>query len=167
MRLIFFPCLRSYFSTKFSANSKISAVNELKHFIGYDDTLDVFGIYGIAGILRVIMTGIFATNIVNPIFKDTDGLTLPAGLIDGNVWQIVNQIVAVGVKILVAGIGSFLILKAVDFAIGLRVSEEHEIMGLDASQHGETAYVFAFASSEHNEIADASFENLSSIQTQN
>ena len=143
------------------------AVNELKHFLGYDDTLDVFGIHGIAGILGAIMTGIFATSAVNPIFKNENGLALPVGLVDGNAAQIVNQLVAVGLTILIAGIGSFVILKIVDLALGLRVSQEHEIIGLDATQHGETAYVYAFAASENIEISDASFDNLSNIQTQN
>lgn len=143
------------------------AVNELKHFLGYDDTLDVFGIHGIAGILGAIMTGVFATNAINPIFKDGNGLALPVGFVDGNAMQIVNQLIAIGLTILIAGTGSFLILKIVDFAFGLRVSEEHEVIGLDATQHGETAYVYAFATSENMaiEIPDASFDNLSTIQT--
>ncbi len=142
-------------------------MNELKHFLGYDDTLDVFGIHGIAGILGAIMTGVFATNAINPIFKDGNGLALPVGFVDGNAMQIVNQLIAIGLTILIAGTGSFLILKIVDFAFGLRVSEEHEVIGLDATQHGETAYVYAFATSENMaiEIPDASFDNLSTIQT--
>ena len=119
------------------------AVNKLKHFFGYDDTLDVFGIHGIAGITGAIMTGIFATNMVNPIFKDATGNPLPVGVIDGNPMQIVNQLVAVGLTILLASFGSFLILKVVDLVIGLRVSQEHEIAGLDTTQHDEAAYVYA------------------------
>lgn len=124
------------------------AVNELKHFLGYDDTLDVFGIHGIAGILGAIMTGVFATNLVNPIFKDANANALPVGVIDGNAGQIVNQLVAVGITILFASVGSFLILKVVDFALGLRVSEDHEAIGLDATQHGETAYIYSMTQIE-------------------
>ncbi len=67
------------------------AVSQLKQNLGYDDTLDVFGIHGIAGIFGAIITGVFATNAVNPIFKDADGNMLPVGLIDGNTSQIFNQ----------------------------------------------------------------------------
>jgi Amt family ammonium transporter len=139
------------------------AVNELKYFLGYDDTLDVFGIHGIAGISGAILTGVFATNLVNPIFKDTNANALPVGFIDGNAMQIVNQLIAVGLTILFASVGTFAILKIVDFAVGLRVSEEHEAMGLDTTQHGETAYVYAFGGSENLaiEISDASFDSLS------
>lgn len=124
------------------------AVTEVKRFFGYDDTLDVFGIHGIAGILGAIMTGVFATNAINPIFKDADANPLPVGFIDGNAGQIVNQLVAIGITILFASVGSFLILKVIDLAFGLRVSEEHETMGLDATQHGETAYVYSMTRSE-------------------
>lgn len=139
------------------------AVNELKHFLGYDDTLDVFGIHGVAGISGAILTGVFATNLVNPIFKDANANALPVGFVDGNAMQIVNQLVAVGLTILFASVGSFVILKVVDFVIGLRVSEEHETIGLDTTQHGETAYVYAFGASENMaiEISDASFDGLS------
>lgn len=114
------------------------AVSRLKTFFGYDDTLDVFGIHGIAGIMGALLTGVLATKAVNPIFKDADGNALPVGLIDGNSMQIVNQLIAVGVTILFAVIGSIVILKLVDLIIGLRVSPEQEIAGLDISQHGET-----------------------------
>ncbi|HEY0426413.1 MAG TPA: ammonium transporter [Pyrinomonadaceae bacterium] len=137
------------------------AVNELKHLLGYDDTLDVFGIHGIAGILGAVLTGVFATNLVNPIFKDANSNALPVGFIDGNAMQIVNQLVAVGLTILFAGAGSFVLLKIIDFAIGLRVSEEHEAIGLDASQHGETAYAFGINENMTIEISDASFDSLS------
>jgi ammonium transporter, Amt family len=138
------------------------AVNELKNLLGYDDTLDVFGIHGIAGISGAILTGIFATNTINPIFKDATANPLPVGFIDGNAMQIVNQLVAVGLTILFASIGSFVILKVVDLAMGLRVSEEHETMGLDSTQHGETAYVYVFGVTENAaiEISGASLDSL-------
>lgn len=117
-------------------------VCEVKKRFGYDDTLDVFGIHGIGGIFGAIMTGFLATSAVNPIFKDANGNALPVGLIDGNAVQIVNQLIGVGIVIALAAVGSILILKFVDLVIGLRVSHSEETVGLDATQHGETAYVF-------------------------
>ncbi|MEP7039841.1 MAG: ammonium transporter, partial [Acidobacteriota bacterium] len=135
------------------------AVNQLKQFLGYDDTLDVFGIHGIAGIFGAVMTGIFATVAVNPIFKDAAGNSLPVGLIDGNSAQVFNQLIAVCLTAAFAAVGSFIILKIVDLIIGLRVSEEGESVGLDVTQHGETAYVYAMARvAESVQIQPKSFE---------
>jgi|CXWL01.1.fsa_nt_gi Amt family ammonium transporter len=117
-------------------------VCEVKRRFGYDDTLDVFGIHGIGGIFGALLTGVFATSVVNPIFKDSEGKSLPVGWIDGNPGQIVNQAIGIGITIALASVGSLLILKFVDVVIGLRVSESDEASGLDVSQHGETAYVF-------------------------
>ncbi|HEV8593725.1 MAG TPA: hypothetical protein VGQ55_16590, partial [Pyrinomonadaceae bacterium] len=112
-------------------------VVEIKKFLGYDDTLDVFGIHGIGGTVGAIATGIFATSVINPIFKGS-----PVGLVDGNAAQIVNQLVGVLIAAALGAAGTFVILKVVDIVIGLRVSEDEEIAGLDATQHGEIAYVF-------------------------
>lgn len=117
-------------------------VSKIKHLFGYDDTLDVFGIHGFGGTLGAILTGVFATSQVNPIFKDASGNPLPVGLLDGNSAQVLNQLAGIGVAIAFAAIGSFVILKVVDLLIGVRVSETAELEGLDASQHGETGYVF-------------------------
>lgn len=118
-------------------------VAEIKHLFGYDDTLDVFGIHGFGGTLGAILTGVFATSSINPIFKDASGNALPVGLLEGNSAQVVNQLIGIGIAIAFAAIGSFLILKVVDLLIGVRVSETEELEGLDASQHGETAYAFS------------------------
>lgn len=117
-------------------------VCEVKKHFGYDDTLDVFGIHGIGGICGALLTGVLATNAVNPIFKDADGNNLPVGLIDGNAVQIVNQAIGIGIGVAFAVVGTIVILKIVDLVIGLRVSESEETLGLDATQHGETAYIF-------------------------
>ena len=117
-------------------------VCEVKKRFGYDDTLDVFGIHGIGGIFGALMTGVLATSAVNPIFKDADGNILPVGLIEGNAMQVVNQLVGIGIAVALAVVGTFVILKFVDVVIGLRVSESDETIGLDATQHGETAYTF-------------------------
>lgn len=112
-------------------------VAEVKKRLGYDDTLDVFGIHGIGGTIGAILTGVFATSFINPIFKDG-----AVGLVDGNSGQIVNQIIGIGIAVALASVGTFVILKVVDLAIGLRVTGEQEIAGLDVTQHGEIAYVF-------------------------
>jgi len=74
------------------------------------------------------------------VFKDAAGNPLPVGLVDGNAAQILNQLAAVGITIALAVIGTFVVLKIVDFVFGVRVSEEEEIQGLDLSQHGEEGY---------------------------
>jgi Amt family ammonium transporter len=117
-------------------------VCEAKKRFGYDDTLDVFGIHGIGGIFGAVLTGVFATSAINPIFKDASGAALPVGLIEGNAMQVVNQLAGIGIAVAMAVVGSLLILKFVDLIIGLRVSESDETAGLDATQHGDTAYVF-------------------------
>jgi Amt family ammonium transporter len=115
-------------------------VTEVKKRFGYDDSLDVFGVHGTGGTIGAILTGVFATRAINPIFKDATGNPLPVGLVDGNAAQVLNQLIGVGITIALAVIGSFILLKIVDLTIGLRVSDEEEIRGLDLSQHGEDGY---------------------------
>jgi Amt family ammonium transporter len=115
-------------------------VTEVKKRFGYDDSLDVFGVHGTGGTIGALLTGVFATNAINPIFKSATGDPLPVGLVDGNGAQILNQLTGVGVTIVLAVIGSLLLLKIVDLVIGVRVSAEDEIQGLDLSQHGEDGY---------------------------
>lgn len=117
-------------------------VVEVKKIFGYDDTLDVFGIHGVGGAIGAVATGVLATSAINPIFKDASGSPSPVGLIEGNASQLVNQIVGMLIAAALGAVGTFVILKLVDLVIGLRVSETEEIEGLDASQHGEIAYVF-------------------------
>lgn len=112
-------------------------VTVVKERLGYDDSLDVFGVHGAGGTVGAILTGVFATSAINPIFKDAAGNPLPVGLVDGNAGQILNQLIAVGITIALAVIGSLVLLKLVDLTIGLRVSEAGEIEGLDSSVHGE------------------------------
>jgi Amt family ammonium transporter len=115
-------------------------VTEVKKRFGYDDSLDVFGVHGTGGTIGAVLTGVFATRAINPIFKDAAGNPLPVGLVDGNAAQVVNQLIGVGITIALAVIGSLVLLKIVDLTIGLRVSDEEEIRGLDLSQHGEDGY---------------------------
>jgi len=119
-------------------------VTEVKKIFGYDDSLDVFGVHGTGGTIGAILTGVFATRAINPIFKDAAGNPLPVGLVDGNAGQILNQLIGVGITIALAVIGSYILLKVVDLLIGVRVSEEEEIRGLDLSQHGEDGYALDF-----------------------
>jgi Amt family ammonium transporter len=114
----------------------------VKRKLGYDDSLDVFGVHGVAGTIGAVLTGVFATSAINPIFKDVNGNVLPVGAVDGNAHQIVNQLIAVGFAWLIAAAGTTAILKLVDMIIGLRVSPEEEAIGLDLTQHGELAYAY-------------------------
>ncbi len=93
-----------------------------------------------AGHLGALLTGVFALSAVNPIFKDAQGNVLASGLLEGNAHQLLNQLVG-RLHCLGAGsVGTLAILKLVDVTIGLRVSEEEEVQGLDLSQHGEEGY---------------------------
>ena len=112
----------------------------VKARFGYDDSLDAFGVHGAGGTLGAILTGIFASSAVNPIFKDAQGNVLPSGMVEGNFHQILNQLMGIAIAWTLAIVGTLIILKIVDLTVGLRVSEEHEVMGLDLSQHGEEGY---------------------------
>src|SRR5271167_137434 len=112
----------------------------VKARLGYDDSLDAFGVHGVGGTIGALLTGVFASKLINPIFKDAQGNVLPSGMIDGNFHQILNQAVGVVIAIVLAVVGTYVILRIVDFAIGLRVSAEQEVQGLDLTQHGEEGY---------------------------
>ncbi|HEX7289118.1 MAG TPA: ammonium transporter [Candidatus Angelobacter sp.] len=115
-------------------------VAKVKALFGYDDTLDAFGVHGAGGTIGALLTGVFASSAVNPIFKDAKGNTLGSGMIEGNFHQLLNQFIGVAIAWVLAAVGTLVILKLVDMIVGLRVSEEHEIQGLDVSQHGEEGY---------------------------
>jgi ammonium transporter, Amt family len=115
-------------------------VAKVKAIFGYDDSLDAFGVHGAGGTLGALLTGVFASSAVNPIFKDGQGNTLPSGLIEGNAHQLLNQLIGVAISWALAIVGTLVILKIVDATIGLRVTKEEEIQGLDLSQHGEEGY---------------------------
>jgi len=117
-------------------------VAKVKARFGYDDTLDAFGVHGAGGTAGALLTGIFASSAVNPIFKDAHGNTLASGLLEGNAHQLVNQLIGVVIAWVLAIVGTLVILKLVDSIIGLRVPEDHEIQGLDLTQHGEEGYYF-------------------------
>jgi Amt family ammonium transporter len=115
-------------------------VAKVKARFGYDDSLDAFGVHGAGGTIGALLTGIFASSAINPIFKDAKGNVLPSGVIEGNPHQFLNQTVGVAIAWVLAIVGTLIILKIVDLLIGLRVTDEHEVQGLDLSQHGEEGY---------------------------
>jgi Amt family ammonium transporter len=117
-------------------------VAKVKARFGYDDTLDAFGVHGAGGTAGALLTGIFASSAVNPVFKDAKGNILASGLIEGNAHQLLNQLAGVAIAWTLAIVGTVILLKLVDVVIGLRVPEEHEIQGLDLTQHGEEGYYF-------------------------
>jgi ammonium transporter, Amt family len=113
-----------------------TACTRVKAYFGYDDSLDVFGVHGVAGTLGAILTGIFATRATGAC---GDGRLL--GLVEGG-HLLKAQLIAVAVAWVLAIVGTFTILKLVDAVMGLRVSRQAEIEGLDVSQHDEEGYIF-------------------------
>jgi Amt family ammonium transporter len=113
-------------------------VFKVKSIFGYDDSLDAFGVHGAGGTLGAILTGIFATCVINPVY----GKGVPTGWIDGHWSQVLNQLAAVGMAWGISIVGTLILLFVVDKVIGLRLAPEHETAGLDLSQHGEEGYDF-------------------------
>jgi ammonium transporter, Amt family len=106
----------------------------LKRRLGYDDSLDVFGVHGIGGATGTLLTGVFAVGALS-VSPDTPGGS--PGLIEGNARQVLIQLYAVVVTIVWSGVLTYVLLKVIAFLVPLRVSEQHEIEGLDLTQHGE------------------------------
>ncbi len=104
----------------------------MKGKLGYDDSLDAFGVHGIGGIVGTFATGLFAQSVINPAGSN--------GLFFGGSRMFTSQIIAILVTAAYSFIVSIALLKVIDKFIGLRVDEESEINGLDISQHGESAY---------------------------
>jgi Amt family ammonium transporter len=114
-------------------------VNGLKRLLGADDTLDVFGVHGVGGILGALLTGVFASPSLGGvgIYDYVANKVSPDYSIGGQVWI---QFQAVLTTVVWSGVVAFIAYKIVDLVIGLRVTEEEEREGLDISSHGETAY---------------------------
>jgi len=104
------------------------ACTKLKQALGYDDSLDVFGVHGIGGLTGVLLTGVFAVKAVGET----------SGLLEGNPGQMVLQLYGIGATLIWSGIGTLIILKALSIMVPLRVTHQHEIEGLDVTQHGES-----------------------------
>jgi Amt family ammonium transporter len=112
------------------------ACTSLKSKLRYDDSLDVFGIHGVGGTLGALLTGVFATRAVNDVAHCG-----PLGLIESGS-ALVGQAIATGIVWILAIVATFVILKILDATMGLRVTQQQELLGLDLSQHGEEGYIF-------------------------
>lgn len=108
------------------------AVSVIKPKLGYDDSLDAFGVHCVGGIWGALATGLFASKAVNPAGAD--------GLFFGNPGQFMTQLLAVGVTLIYSFVVTIVIYKIIDVLVGVRVSEEDENIGLDLTQHRERAY---------------------------
>jgi len=106
----------------------------LKLRIGYDDSLDVFGVHGIGGAAGTLLTGVFAVAALSASPDSPEG---SPGLLEGNARQILIQLYAVIAVFIWSGVLTYVLLKAIEFLLPLRVSEQHEVEGLDVTQHGE------------------------------
>jgi ammonium transporter, Amt family len=111
------------------------AVTLLKPMLGYDDSLDAFGVHGLGGTLGAILTGVFATRAVWDVGKGQ-----PLGLLEGGS-VLTAQLIATAITWILAAVASFILLKIIDAVIGLRVTAEQELEGLDFTQHGEEGYI--------------------------
>jgi ammonium transporter, Amt family len=111
-------------------------VTKVKSLFGYDDALDAFGVHGAGGTIGALLTGVFAQQLINPIF----GAAKPVGGLDGHWGQVGNQLVGILFAWGFALVGTIVLLKITDLITGVRVSEADEIEGLDITQHGEEAY---------------------------
>ncbi len=98
----------------------------------FDDSLDTFPVHGVGGTVGAILTGLFATKAVNSAGAD--------GLFYGNPKQLLTQLIAIAITYVIAGVGTFVILKVLDVTIGLRVKQEAEFQGIDINEHGEEGY---------------------------
>jgi Amt family ammonium transporter len=107
------------------------AVTSLKHALGYDDSLDVFGVHGVGGMVGAILTGVFMSS-------GLGGVGYAEGVTMGG--QVLNQVIATLTTLVWTGVLSFVLYKVIDAVLGLRVTEEEEREGLDVVSHGEKAY---------------------------
>jgi Amt family ammonium transporter len=107
----------------------------VKKWLGYDDALDTWGVHGVGGALGAMLTGAFAKKAINVAAAPNGGW-----LYDGNGHQMLIQFYDVAIVFVYCGIGTFIILKIIDMVIGLRVSREVEVEGLDINLHGETVH---------------------------
>ena len=103
------------------------SATRLKHKFGYDDSLDVFGVHGVGGMTGMLLAGVFATASIGG----------KSGLIEGNAGLVLIQLSGIVVTLAWSGGVTYALLKLVSAFVPLRVSREHELVGLDISQHGE------------------------------
>ena len=105
---------------------------KVKNAFGYDDSLDAFGIHGIGGAWGALLAGVFASSAIGG----------DAGLLEGNPAIMVPQVMGVLAAAAISVVVTLILLKILDAVMGLRVTEDDEIRGLDISQHGEEGYIF-------------------------
>jgi Amt family ammonium transporter len=117
-----------------------TAVTKIKSVFGYDDSLDVFGVHGVGSVIGMLMLGFLANAEVNPAIATTFKANGVVASLAGGSHQFINQLIGVAFTVVLAAVGTFMIVKIVDAVIGLRVDQEDESAGLDLSQHGERAY---------------------------
>ena len=110
------------------------SVSVVKAKLGYDDSLDAFGVHGVGGAWGALATGLFASKAVNEAGAD--------GLLFGNAAQFTNQLIGVAASILFAAVMTFVIIKIMGLVMDLRVSEAQEMQGLDITEHGERGYSY-------------------------
>jgi Amt family ammonium transporter len=110
------------------------ACTKLKAALGYDDSLDVFGVHGVGGLTGTLLTGVFAAAAVSMSPETPAG---NPGLLEGNPHQVLIQLYGIGATIVWSGGVTFILLKVIEFLVPLRVTQQNEIEGLDVTQHGE------------------------------
>ncbi|QDT36446.1 ammonium transporter [Stratiformator vulcanicus] len=108
---------------------------KLKNALGYDDSLDAFGVHGVGGAVGALLTGVFATAAIT-------GDPEVVGLVEGNANQLLNQFIGVLAAAGYAAIASAVLFKGIDLVMGFRVTRENEQRGLDLTEHGEDGYIF-------------------------
>ena len=109
------------------------AATTLKRALGYDDSLDVFGVHAVGGIIGAILTGVFCATTLGGAGFGGDNASIGA--------QVTAQAIGVVSTLIYSGVLSFIILKVIDGIIGLRVEEEQEVEGLDIALHDERGYI--------------------------
>jgi Amt family ammonium transporter len=117
-------------------------VTVVKNKFGYDDSLDAFGVHGVGGLLGCILTGVFATRLINDGLRLPNGQPAALGLIDGNPGQVLNQLIGAAIGIVLAVVGTLIALKLTELVTPLRVDDREESAGVDLVLHGEEGYNF-------------------------
>jgi Amt family ammonium transporter len=113
------------------------ASTSLKNAMGYDDSLDCFGVHGVGGIVGALLTGVFAAGTFTATATSPDGYQ---GLLEGNPGQFLLQVYGVVITVIYTAVVTFVLLKIVDVIMGLRVEEDIERDGLDIGLHGEMVH---------------------------
>ncbi len=114
----------------------------VKARLGYDDSLDAFGVHGIGGLMGCLLTGVFATRAVNSALQAANGQPAPLGWIDGHPAQVLYQLTGAAIAIGFAVVGTLVALKLTGLVTPLRMEEDEEASGMDLVLHGEEGYNF-------------------------